>query len=84
MLVDITSGATVGKVSSPSSLLIWLAVGNCTDPAISKWKPSISSTVAAIPPAYVLASMHRVRSPARCRTAAAVNPLCPAPTTIAS
>ena len=51
MLVDITSGSTVGRVSSPRSLVIWLAVGNCTEPAISYRKPSINSTVAAMPPA---------------------------------
>lgn len=29
--------------------MIWLAVGNCTEPAISCRKPSINSTVAAVP-----------------------------------
>jgi hypothetical protein len=50
MLTLITSASTVGRVSRPRSLVSTLGVGNCTDPAISYRKPSISSTVAAMPP----------------------------------
>ena len=73
----------VGGVSRPSSLLTVSAVGNCNEPAISKWYPSKSSTVEAIPPAYSLASRHRVR-PARCRMTAAARPFVATPITIAS
>ena len=41
-----------GRVSSPSSLLIFDAVGEADRPAISNWKPSMSSTVAAMPPLW--------------------------------
>src|SRR6476660_7032823 len=49
-LADITSASTVGSESSPRPFAIWLGIGNCTEPAISLRKPSMSSTVAAIPP----------------------------------
>ena len=81
---DITSRSTVGSVSRPSSRLTVAEVGICTEPAISNLKPSKSSTVEAIPPAYSLESRHSVRSPAFWSSAAAVSPLWPAPTTIAS
>ena len=48
---DITSRSIVGSVSRPNSCLTTGAVGNCTEPAISNWYPSKSSTVEAIPPA---------------------------------
>ena len=50
MLTDMISFSITGRVSSPSSLLIFDAVGNRIDPAISNRKPSMSSTVAAMPP----------------------------------
>ena len=49
-LTDMISDSMVGRVSRPSSLLIFCAVGKRTDPAISYLKPSISSTVADMPP----------------------------------
>ncbi len=50
MLTDMISVSMVGSESRPSSELIFGAVGNRTEPAISYLKPSISSTVAAMPP----------------------------------
>jgi len=50
MLTDMISFSMVGSESRPSSELIFGAVGKRTEPAISYLKPSISSTVAAMPP----------------------------------
>ena len=49
-----------------------------------KWKPGKTSSVTAAPPTMWRRSSTRTLRPARARYAAAVNPLCPPPMTIAS
>jgi len=54
------------------------------EPASSNRNPWMSSVVDAIPPMKWFFSRHSTRMPPRAITAAAVNPLWPAPTTMAS